>query len=248
MNQFFTLQFDGGPFKIFSPSHLVALIAILALNAFFILRRKHFDDRARRVIRYSMAAILIANELLWHIWNLVNGRWSLQEMLPLHLCSVLVWTCAYMLVKNHRGIYEFAYLIGIAGALQAILTPDLGVYDFPHFRYFQVFVSHGLIITSAVYMTLVEGFRPYLRSVLNVLLWGNVYMAVIGLVNWALGSNYLFIAHKPVTASLLDVLPAWPWYIGIMELLALFFVGLFYLPFWIKDLTAKRKMPLTQPL
>jgi hypothetical integral membrane protein (TIGR02206 family) len=65
-----------------------------------------------------------------------------------------------MLITKNCLIYEFAYLIGIAGALQAVLTPDLGQYAFPHYRYFQVFISHGLIIISALYMTIVEGFRP----------------------------------------------------------------------------------------
>jgi len=63
----------------------------------------------------------------------------------------------------------------------------------------------------------------------------NIYMAAVGLVNWAIGSNYLFIAHKPETASLLDVLPPWPWYILYIEGLGILFVLLFYLPFAIID-------------
>ena len=44
------------------------------------------------------------------------------------------------------------------------LTPDLGVYNFPHWRYWSVFISHGSIVTSAIYMTVVEGYRPTWRS------------------------------------------------------------------------------------
>ncbi|KAA3662494.1 MAG: hypothetical protein DWQ04_13345, partial [Chloroflexi bacterium] len=61
------------------------------------------------------------------------------------------------------------------------------------------------------------------------------YMAFVGVVNWLLGSNYLFIARKPDTASLLDVLPAWPCYIPVLLLLAVLFLGIAYLPFAIKD-------------
>jgi hypothetical integral membrane protein (TIGR02206 family) len=156
-------------------------------------------------------------------------------MLPLHLCSALVWLCAYMLISKNRLIYEFAYLIGIAGALQAILTPDLGQYAFPHYRYFQVFISHGLIIISALYMTFVEGLRPTWQSVKRVAIYGNLYFLVVFGLNFLIGSNYLFIAHKPETASLLDVLPPWPYYILIIELLAAVFILLFYAPFAIKD-------------
>jgi hypothetical integral membrane protein (TIGR02206 family) len=137
-------------------------------------------------------------------------------------------------------VYEFAYLIGIAGALQALLTPDAGKYGFPHFRAIQVMVSHGAIITSAVYMSVVEGFRPTPRSLLRVLVGMNVYMLFVGLVNWAIGSNYLFIAHKPETASLLDALPPWPWYILYIEALGLVFILLFYLPYAISDWRKRR--------
>ena len=247
MNTYFALQFAGGPFKLFSPTHWAALIAIIALNLFLVIWGKNFNSETRKTVRYIMAAVLILNEIAWHLWNWSVGRWTIQEMLPLHLCSILVWTGAFMLVKKNMAVYEFAYLIGIAGALQAILTPDLGLYDFPHFRYFQTFLSHGLIITSAIYMTVVEGFRPYPRSLRNILVWGNLYLVSVSLVNWLIGSNYLFTAHKPATASLLDVLPPWPWYVGIVELLAAAFVCLFYLPFFISDLRQRRKI-VTQPL
>jgi hypothetical integral membrane protein (TIGR02206 family) len=67
----------------------------------------------------------------------------------------------------------------------------------------------------------------------------------VGIVNALLGSNYLFIAHKPATASLLDVLPPWPWYLPILEAIALVLIGLLYLPFAIRDLKAKRATPDT---
>jgi len=240
MDQFFSLDFTGGPFQLFSTQHLIALGFFVLLNLFLVIRGKSISEKARQGLRYGMAAVLIVNELAWHAWNLITGQWTLQTMLPLHLCSILVWLNAYMLITRNYRIYEFAYLIGIAGALQAMLTPDLGIYAFPHFRYFQVFLSHGCIITSAIYMTAVEGYRPYPRSVLRVLVIGNIYMIGVTLLNLAIGSNYLFTAHKPVTASLLDVLPAWPWYLGIIELMAIAFVLLFYLPYAIRDLTQKK--------
>jgi hypothetical integral membrane protein (TIGR02206 family) len=77
----------------------------------------------------------------------------------------------------------------------------------------------------------VEGYRPTFQSLLRVLVWGNVYMAAVGVVNALLGSNYLFIAHKPDTPSLIDLMPPWPWYILVIELMAVVLVTLLYLPF-----------------
>ncbi len=240
MNTFFGLEFSGGPFVLLSFQHWVAIILIIAAGIWMVVSQRKASETSRKIVRYTMAGILIVNESLWHLWNLVTGQWTIQTMLPFHLCSALVWACAYMLITKDKRIYPFAYLIGIAGALQAILTPDLGQYAFPHFRYFQVFLSHGTIILSAVYMTLVEGYRPTMQSIKQVAIYGNLYLVFVFILNQLIGSNYLFIAHKPETASLLDVLPPWPYYILIIELLAAAFIFIFYAPFAIKDWREKR--------
>jgi hypothetical integral membrane protein (TIGR02206 family) len=241
MSQFFSLDWKGEPFVLFGAYHLIALGIIVLVNVWLVYFKKHSTEKSRKIFRYVLAAILVIDEMGWHYWNLATGQWTIQTMLPLHLCSILVWLGAYMLVTKNYSIYEFMYLLGIAGALQALLTPDAGRYGFPHFRAIQVMLSHGSIITAALYMTIVEGYRPTLRSIGRVMLGANVYMVLVGLVNWAIGSNFLFIAHKPETASLLDVLPAWPWYILVIEALGLAFVLLFYLPFAVMDWQKKRK-------
>lgn len=235
MQEFFSVNYSGEPFILFGSAHLTALGIVFLLNLALIFYGPRLSKEARNTLRYGLAAILLIGESSWHIWHILNGMWTVQTMLPLHLCSVLVWLSIVMLINRNYAIYEFAYLLGIAGALQALLTPDAGIYGFPHFRFFQTMFSHGAIVTSAVFMTTAEGFRPTLQSIKRVMIGANLYMVFVGLVNWALGSNYLFIAHKPETASVLDMLPAWPWYILFIELLGIIFVALLYAPFAIRD-------------
>jgi hypothetical integral membrane protein (TIGR02206 family) len=163
MGQFFSLDFEGAPFVIFGAPHLVVLALLLLVNLSLPRLRGH--PRAIQSLRLGLAWMLVLNELAWHIWNLAVGRWTVQEMLPLHLCSVLVWTTALMLFSENYRIYEFIYLMGIGGAIQAVFTPDIGQYGFPHFRFFQTFLSHGGIITAAVFMTVIQGLRPHWRSI-----------------------------------------------------------------------------------
>jgi hypothetical integral membrane protein (TIGR02206 family) len=87
-------------------------------------------------------------------------------------------------------------------------------------------------------MTAVEGFRPVPMSLVRVFVIGNLYMLVVFCINRAIGSNYLFVAHKPDTASLLDLLPDWPWYILPVEGIAVAMMLLLYLPFLVHDLRA----------
>ena len=234
MIQFFSSDFEGPAFEYFGAAHLGALAFLVLLNL-YLLRFRYASDRTKGAIRWMLAILLCINEFAWHDWIYTVGRWTIQTMLPLHLCSLLVWLGALMLVTRSYRIYEFMYFMGIGGAIQALATPGLGNFGFPHFMFFQYFTSHGLIVTSAIYMTVVEGFRPTWRSLVSVFVWMNLYAAAIFFLNTAIGSNYLMINSKPETPSLLDLLPPWPVYILYMELIGIVTMLLLYLPFAIKD-------------
>ena len=244
MNDYWSTNYSGEPFVLFGTPHLIAMaiIAVACLSMFF---WRNPQERSKRLFRYGVAAVLILNELLWHVWNYSNGIWTLQTMLPLHLCSVLVFLSAVMLVTKNVTLYEVCYFLGIAGATQAVLTPDAGDFGFPHVRFFQVFISHGSIVLAAIYMTVVEGYRPYLRSMLRVLVLLVGYACIVGLVNAFVGSNYLFIARKPDTASLIDVLAPWPWYVLELGGIAVLMFFILYIPFGIKDWRSSRVVQFT---
>lgn len=238
MWQFWSKDWTGAPFVMFGPPHIIALILVVFANLSLVsLRRAR--PFARKRFRYGLATVLVVNECLWHLWNVTTGQWSVQTTLPLHICSILVWVCAFMLYTENYRLYEYVYFLGIGAATQALLTPDAGIYGFPHFRFFQTMISHGSIVVAAVYMTVVEGFRPYWMSIVRLAVAGNIYMAFVAVVNWLLGSNYMFIARKPDTPSLIDVLGPWPWYVLSLEAIAAAVFLLLYSPFAIRDWRAK---------
>lgn len=240
MLQFFAVDYEGAPFVFLGPAHVGALLAILTLNLLLIrFRRAKSETRTR--IRWGLAIVLWTAEASWHAWNLAGGIWTPQVMLPLNLCSILIWLSGLMLVRKDHRIYEFAYFLGIGGAIQYLATPDLGRYGFPHFRFFQAYLSHGLLLTAPVFMTIVEGFRPTWRSLLRVVVGLNIYLVPIFFLNAAIGSNFLMLNAKPGTGSLLDILPDWPAYIAYMELIGLATCLLLYLPFIAGDARAGRR-------
>jgi hypothetical integral membrane protein (TIGR02206 family) len=235
MDYYFAKDFGGPPFELFKTHHLIALsiVFIFVLFLFFLRWRK--SQILNNSFRWSLATLLVLQEISYHCWNVYINEWTLQKMLPLHICSAFVWLSALMLVTKNRHIYEFAFFLGISGALQALLTPDIAEYGFPHYRFFHVFISHGSIILAALYMTIVEGYRPTWRSFGKVLLWLNIYAVFTFIINILIGSNYMFVRHKPETSSLLDILGPWPVYIFAAEGVALIMFLILYLPFAIYD-------------
>jgi hypothetical integral membrane protein (TIGR02206 family) len=59
----------------------------------------------------------------------------------------------------------------------------------------------------------------------------NILLVVVYAVNRMTGGNYMFVSRKPETASLLDVLGPYPWYLLSLEAVAVVLFLLMYLPF-----------------
>ena len=229
--EYLTTTPTGVPLVHGSATHLTALAVVALCVVAVILGRRPIAASARPTFGFVLAAVLIANEVAWHLWVWRAGDWRVETMLPLHACSAVIWISGIMLVTRSYRLCEIVLLVGVSGALQALATPSVGEFGFPHFRYFQFFIAHGGIVVVATYMCAVEGFRPEPRSLLRAAGVVVAYTLLVGAVNAALGSNYLFIAHKPPENTALDLLPAWPWYIVPMVLGFFTSMVLLYLPF-----------------
>jgi len=184
---------------------------------------------------------MLAADILNHARYIAAGEWSVQYTLPLHLCDISLYLCIIMLLSNSFRVYETAYFWGLGGVTQALLTPDLGYYSFPHFVFYQFFIAHGAIVVSCLFMTVVNKFRPALKSIWKTILITNAYAAVIAVFNQFTGANYLFICRKPAAGSLMDHLGPWPWYLISLEFVALALFFVLYLPFIIIDIPADKK-------
>lgn len=242
MGKYFVADYTGGQFRFFSLSHDLALLSLLVIVlAIYFLRKSLRSPRIDQICRYTLASLLILQEISLNIWRVYTGAWTLQEALPLHLCGAAIIVSAIMLVTRKHSLYELSYFWGMSGAIQALLTPDIGIYSFPHYRYFQFFISHGLIILASLYMTFVGQYRPVFKSVWRTFLVTNLYMVIIAGFNYLTGSNYLFICQKPATGSLLDIMGPWPWYILALEFMAVVSFLVYYAPFAIERYFSRRK-------
>ncbi len=240
MADFFARDYDGGAFVLFGTAHLAALGLIFAACLVIALLRKRFSPRARQITRCSLLGLIYLCEGSWQVWMLVTDQWTVQGMLPLWLCSVTSWSMPLLLLFRSYRYYEWAYFMGSLGAFMALLTPDLTIYGFPHYRFIEFLTLHGAIIVAVVYMTVVEGFRPTWKSLLRVFVITNLYWLFCAWANVQLGSNYLYTRGKLPTPSVLDLLGPYPWYLVSMEVLGIALCVLLYLPFAVMDRSKNR--------
>jgi hypothetical integral membrane protein (TIGR02206 family) len=218
----------GPGFELFGRDHLTALTLIAAAGAGLVPWVRRASPRGRRVLRFVLSGALVAGMLAEPLVAARQG-WLARDLLPLHLCDVAVMLAIASLVTLGLRTVEPLYFLALSGTLPALVTPELSQ-GFPSFRFFIYFVPHGLVVLSG--LVLVLGLRrvPSRGAWRRTFVELNVYAAFIGLVNWALGTNFLYLARKPVGPTPFDWFGPWPWYILTLELAVLTVFGLLDLP------------------
>ncbi len=215
--------------QVLGPSHATVLCAgLICLGLLFWVARSAPRKVQRRIaITLGIALLLAKVATFLRTWHL--GHLSIQNALPMHLCDWATFVVATALLTQNRTACEIGYFWGLAGTLQAIFTPDLH-FDFPATEFFLFFFSHGGIVLGAIFALWVSHHRLTWRSVWRSWAWLHVYAACALVANFLTGANYGYLMKKPGRASLLDFLGPWPWYILVLEVLAvIFFVALLWL-------------------
>jgi uncharacterized membrane protein YwaF len=64
------------------------------------------------------------------------------------------------------------------------------------------------------------GFNPPKHSWMKTFILTQFAAIFIGLFNWILGSNYMYLSSPPIAQNPM-ILGKWPWYLFVVEILAL---------------------------
>ena len=246
MERYFAKDWNGGAFVLFGPDHLAIIAFFVLLNLSFFWLRKIKSEHFRFYLRLCLAVTLLLFEVAWQTWRISIGEWNIRENLPLHMCSLFLFINAIMVITRSKTLYELSYCLGIGSGLQAFLTPDPGPYGLWHFVAVQTIFGHGLLVTLTIYMTVVEGFRPRWSSIPKTFLFGVSALLLSYVVNLLLGSNYIFTMHKPGSASLLDLLGPYPWYLLSMAGVGLVIMVVFVAPWEIWEIINRNRGKMIQ--
>ncbi len=213
--------------KLFGPLHLTLLLAIAvsALTLIMLCRRGVLSARA---VSFTLGSMLAINEIVWWI-----TRYSREGIhagnLPLQLCDAAVWFAILACMTRAQALAEFVWFAGIAGAGMALLTPDLAA-PWPQWPAIYFFLAHGGIVIAAALLAFsgVIDFHP--RSVWRPFGMLLAYAALVGCVDAILHTNYMYLRNKPGSASVLDAVGPWPWYIVAGAGIGLVLFWLLWLP------------------
>ena len=216
-------------FVTFGLEHNLYLIGTFAIWLIVLFTgREIFNSNQRRIFVLLLILITISQELIDDIlrWNV--GIWDVAEDLPLHMCGISFFTSTYALYKKNQTAFELSYFWGLAGAFQAIITPDPSRFVMD-VSLFWNFLSHGLIILNVLWLIIIDNMRCRLGSYINIIIITNGSLFIISIVNTILGGNYWFICEKPSGESPF-IIGDWPLYLIGFEIAGIVLFGLLYIP------------------
>ena len=167
-------------------------------------------------------------------------RGFVQNHLPLQVCGVATLLTAAVLVVRNQKMYEIAYFWGLVGTSNAVITPSVEA-GFPDYRFFQYFTAHSGIVVGVLYATLGLRMRPTLAGLWRAFIAVNVFAVAVGAINVALDSNYMFLCEPPPDTASPFFFAPWPWYIPIIDAIALALFFAVLSPFLVSGWSAARR-------
>jgi hypothetical integral membrane protein (TIGR02206 family) len=249
-----------GTFTVLSPEHIGALLALTLLTVITctVLRRTAGETHAalvRCVVCVGIAVLSVGGAIFGQLYEVYRDNWTLQDSLPLQICSIGVYVVAATLLLSARPprtgrqkrwnqrLFELSYFWGLGGTLQAILTPDVNE-PFPSPTYFRYFITHGGIVVGTLVLMIGLGMRPRRGS------WRWIWIATFCLAVFAYGvdllldANYMYLMGPPPNPSLLDFLGKGPW--SPLQLAGVVALGtivilVWYSPWWLADRIRTRR-------
>jgi hypothetical integral membrane protein (TIGR02206 family) len=220
---------DLPPFVPFGLAHLgtLASVGLLAVALVALVRARPALGRPVRLALAAGIVVLVAFELSV---GAREGWLGWTALLPLELCDAALVLAVVTLVAPRRAAAEVVYFWAGSGTLLAMLTPELP-WSFPRWEFVVFFGLHGLVLVAALVLVFGLGLRPRPGAPFRVLGITAGWAAIVGLVDLALGTNYMYLRHKPIVPTPLDWMGPWPVYIGVGAAVALVLFLVLALPF-----------------
>jgi hypothetical integral membrane protein (TIGR02206 family) len=219
-------------FESFSMQHFSALFVFGMVTYAAIAKGKASEEPLKTNIGLILAGLTFSSLIIEAIVKMAWGTYDILVDLPFFMCDLVAMMLPFVLYNQNRKWIGIVYFWALAGTMQALITPDIEA-GFPSFHYFRYFITHAGIITAVLYTVIVRRVNIGWQDFINAIIFAQVYLVAVHMVNQFMGSNYAYTMQKPPGPSILDVLGPWPWYIFWGEVLMITLFLILLIPFLI---------------
>lgn len=221
-------------FELLSISHFlifsICLCTIIFVPKFF----RNSDQRTINFFSYLVAFLIFFHQVRVTYFDIVINDFRFVDALPLHLCDFSALIIASYLITKQRYLFVFAFFWGVTGAGMSILTPD-AEYAFPAYDYLSTMYGHSLILLGVSLAITLHKERPYLNDIPKLIFYSSILLAVIYVMNEVLDTNYWYLNDRPHGTNIISLMPDPPIHMLVLYPVAICFIYLVYLPFYLQD-------------
>ena len=214
--------------QIFSADWFFYTIICILFMGLIILASRYLTQKGNYSLRLSLAILYISSVLLIHPLLFSINQWHYQTSLPFHMCELSEIFAAIVLIWPNQRLFEILCYWGIPGGIHSILTPELVHAGEEPWLMVHYYIQHTGIILVPIWLMSTFQMRLSRQSWLKVFFISNLFIPVVGTINWLINANYMFLAQKPLAENPL-IIGDWPWYILILDIIML---GHFYVVYF----------------
>lgn len=219
-------------FKTFGAEHFLTLAVILIFSGILIIySRKRLNKKQQHRVAVLLGLLPLLGSMNRMLTMIYTGEFTVGEELPLYLCRFMAIVMPFLMYYRNKTLFGIMFFSVLAGTMNAIITPDLK-FGIPHFMYFSYWLLHAGLVLCIMYLVFVYRMLPRFSDIWRTIIWVNIYMMIVHLLNYLLNSNYSYTMSKPPSPSPLDFMGEWPFYLLSVELVAIGLFFILYVPVW----------------
>ncbi len=215
MNSFFETT---NLFTSYSTEHYVVLLVFMVGVTGLVRWMKVQPEEKQRKILLAIAITLASMQLAKIPLNLYTNTFDVTRDIPLHMCNFLPFVMIWIYASKSRLVWATTFFWVVLGVSQANLTPSV-TYSLFHYDAIRYWSVHLGLVLLALYPAIVWKWKLELKDVGRTIIALNVVAAIIYGINILLGSNYLYVMGKPPGTTFFSILPPWPMYILVIEVI-----------------------------
>jgi len=195
---------------LFGTRHIIMLVITFAMCIVLSLLFRKRSEKSKNILLYSLASVLLFFEITSRIVNLsilevYNIKTVLDVLLPMHICSVIVWVFIVGIFSKSKILLNYSVIVGFLATLAFLMYPAVGVNQkYMAFTNIYSTVSHMVGFTLAILLMALKRvefkfskiWQPYLCMVI-MFTWGY-------LLNWVIfpGSDFMYMRSDPLGLEL----------------------------------------------
>ncbi|NVK28170.1 MAG: TIGR02206 family membrane protein [Flavobacteriia bacterium] len=203
------------------------ILLLVCLAAVYVLPQ--LGRKQMRTAEKVWAILLLVSWVAEQVLLISTGNWDVSWALPLQLCSLSGLLAIFTLLTRNKWTYLFGLFWGLSGGLHSFLTPEMTLGG-QGILFFTYLFWHASIVAVPLYFFFRHKWGIPKNAFLIVWGWTHFVWLAIGLLDYAIDANYMYVLHPPEVANPF-VQGTFPYHLIGFEIAGILHFGLTHLIF-----------------